>query len=86
MYVTLAVPWDGHAPNDTIAVSDEVGRQLIRDGWARRGLAPSQRPPEPVPEPAIEPEPVAAPLKTRTKKTAQPTEDSPTTGTTQEQE
>jgi hypothetical protein len=35
MRVTLAVPYDGHAPDTTITVDDQVGRQLIRDGWAR---------------------------------------------------
>jgi len=82
MWVTLAVPYDGRKPNDTINVGDSVGAQLIRDGWARRGVAPQQQP---------APEPEAAPVETAKKKTApkkpaQPTEDSPTTGTTQEKE
>lgn len=35
MRVTLAVPYDGHKPDDTITVDDRTGRQLIRDGRAR---------------------------------------------------
>ena len=35
MKITLAVPYDGHAPNDTIDVDDTDGRRLLRDGWAR---------------------------------------------------
>lgn len=35
MRVTLAVPYDGHRPDDTVTVDDRTGRQLIRDGWAR---------------------------------------------------
>lgn len=35
MEVTLAYPWQGHQPNDTVEVGDGVGRMLIREGRAR---------------------------------------------------
>lgn len=35
MRVTLAYPFDGHEPDETIEVDDSVGRTLIRDGFAR---------------------------------------------------
>ena len=36
MRVQLAYPFDGHAPDDTVEVDDSVGRQLLKDGRARR--------------------------------------------------
>lgn len=35
MRVTLAYPYEGHAPDETIEVPDPVGAQLIHDGLAR---------------------------------------------------
>ena len=35
MRITLAYPHDGHEPDDTIDVDDEVGRRLVHDGRAR---------------------------------------------------
>ena len=35
MQITLAYPYDGHAPDETIDVDDQVGKTLIRDGFAR---------------------------------------------------
>lgn len=36
MKVTLAVPFDGHQPDETIEVDDATGRRLLHDGFARR--------------------------------------------------
>lgn len=35
MKITLAYPYEGHAPDTTITVDDAVGRRMIRDGRAR---------------------------------------------------
>ena len=35
MRITLAVPYDGHDPDETIEVDDANGRRLLRDGFAR---------------------------------------------------
>lgn len=35
MRITLAWHHDGHGPDETIEVADAVGRQLLRDGFAR---------------------------------------------------
>lgn len=68
MFVTLAVPRDGHKPDETVEVDDETGKTLIRDGFARPGQAPAKtKSAAPAPQPA------------------QPTEDSPTTGTTEKE-
>jgi hypothetical protein len=47
MLVTLAYPHDGHAPNETIEVTDALGAQMIRDGLAR---VPDLEHGDPVPE------------------------------------
>ena len=36
MLVQLAHPRDGHEPDEVIEVDDAVGRDLVRDGLARR--------------------------------------------------
>lgn len=36
--VTLAYPYDGHDPDDTIEVDEAEARQLIADGRARYGV------------------------------------------------
>lgn len=35
MLVTLAYPFEGHAPDDTVDLPDDVAERLIRDGYAR---------------------------------------------------
>lgn len=35
MLITLAYPHDGHASDETIDVDPAVGRQMVRDGYAR---------------------------------------------------
>lgn len=35
MLIVLAYPYDGHAPDETIDVADQVGRQMVHDGAAR---------------------------------------------------
>jgi hypothetical protein len=35
MRVTLAYPWDGHDPDETVEVDNATGRRLLRDGKAR---------------------------------------------------
>lgn len=49
MKVTLAVPYEDHAPDATIDVDDVVGRNLIRDGHARRPAAKDEDPQGPPP-------------------------------------
>lgn len=53
MKVTLAMPFDGHQPDDTIDVDDVTGRDLLRSGWARTAAEAPQEPPavDPDPEP-----------------------------------
>lgn len=51
MRIALAYPLGPHAPDDVIEVTDVVGRQLIRDGRARRV-------PDDLPADAGEPAPV----------------------------
>ena len=35
MLITLAAPFEGHAPDETIDVDDNVGRLMVREGYAR---------------------------------------------------
>lgn len=35
MRVTLAYPFDGHQPDETIELPDPLGRRLVREGRAR---------------------------------------------------
>lgn len=35
MKVTLAYPYAGHKPDETIDVPDDIARQMIHDGLAR---------------------------------------------------
>lgn len=42
MHITLAYPYDGHAPDETIEVADETGRQMIYDGVARLPVHPDE--------------------------------------------
>lgn len=35
MRITLAYPYEGHAPDDTIELDDTDARRLLRDGKAR---------------------------------------------------
>lgn len=35
MRITLAYPYEGHKPDDTIEIPDAEGQTLIFDGWAR---------------------------------------------------
>jgi hypothetical protein len=34
--ITLAYPFEGHAPDETIEIDDVRGRRMVRDGKARR--------------------------------------------------
>lgn len=46
MRITLAYPYQGHQPDETIEVSDAEGQTLIGDGWARTADAdPDVAPP-----------------------------------------
>lgn len=36
MKITLAYPFDGHAHDETVDLPEEVARQLLADGIARR--------------------------------------------------
>jgi hypothetical protein len=51
--ITLAYRYEGHGPDETIEVDDAVGRQLVRDGFARP--AESTRQPIPVVSPPAPP-------------------------------
>lgn len=35
MQITLAMPYEGHKPDETIDVADAVARELLRTGWGR---------------------------------------------------
>lgn len=48
MKITLAMPFEGHQPDETITVDEPTGRDLIRCGWAR---TPDPAPPK-APKPA----------------------------------
>jgi len=41
--IDLAYPYDGHQPDETIEVDDDVGRQMIRDGYARPADKPTAK-------------------------------------------
>ncbi len=43
--IELAQPWEGHAPDTLLDVSNDRAIQLVADGWARRAGDPR---PEPV--------------------------------------
>lgn len=43
--IVLAQPWEGHAPDTLLDVSNDRAIQLVADGWARRAGDPR---PEPV--------------------------------------
>jgi hypothetical protein len=43
MLVTLAYPHDGHAPNETIEVTDALGAQMIREERPDRGVGRVRR-------------------------------------------
>lgn len=64
MLITLAYPFEGHAPDETVEVADEVGRQMIYDGAAR---LPDHMAPEPAPQPAPDPAPTNTLVDTGTK-------------------
>lgn len=59
MRITLAYPYEGHAPDETIEVDDDVGRQMVRDGVARlpKGATDDVGPMTPVSTPAPPPDP-----------------------------
>lgn len=44
MKVTLAYPYDGHQPDETVEVEDAVGLQLISDGHARHAAPEKSAP------------------------------------------
>lgn len=44
MHVTLAYPFEGHDPDETIEVDDPVGQDLIRDGRARPADVAAEEP------------------------------------------
>jgi len=41
--ITLAYPYENHQPDETIEVADDVGRQMIRDGYARPADKPTAK-------------------------------------------
>ena len=41
MQITLAMPYEGHKPDETIDVADAVARELLRTGWGR---TPDEKP------------------------------------------
>lgn len=101
MKITLAVPYDGHSPDETIDVDLVDGKRLIRDGFARLPAPPplagsgSSRDAwvdyaadagVPVPDDAKRADVVAAVADAGAPVPAQPTEDSPTTGKTKGKE
>ena len=45
--VTLAYPYEGHQPDETIEVDATTAHTLIRDGIARRPMAVTDSPTEP---------------------------------------
>lgn len=57
MLITLAYPWNGHDPDETVEVDDRTGRKLIRYGKAR--------PADPTPPPAVAPPPPPYPHRAR---------------------
>lgn len=53
MKITLAMPYKGHEPDDTIDVDTDTGRDLIRCGWARHPEPAATKPvPAEAPSPA----------------------------------
>lgn len=56
MRVTLAYPYDGHEPDETIDVDDELGRRLVREGRARLALrdAPVESDSGGIPAPTVD--------------------------------
>lgn len=44
MRITLAYPWQGHRPDQTLDVDDHVGRDLVRSGRARIADEPEPAP------------------------------------------
>lgn len=50
MRVTLAYPYGGFGPDETIDVADSLGRRLVRDGLAR----PADPDPDGLPAPTVD--------------------------------
>lgn len=42
MQITLAMPYDGHRPDDTVDFPDAVARELLRTGWGRTPDEPAK--------------------------------------------
>lgn len=45
MNVTLAYPFEGHGPDETVDLPDDVARRLLADGAARRPTQPAAKRP-----------------------------------------